>query len=276
MADSPLNESAAALSRFLVGDGRVDETLQKIAEMIVEAVPAADMVGLTMLQEGRQRTAVFTDEDAPAIDQTQYDTGEGPCLDAFAQQREFMIESTRDEGSWPAFRQTAAKHGIGSTLSLPMVSDRRAVGAMNLYARRDRAFDENDVEVGRLFAAQAAVVLLNAHAFWDARDLGARLGEAMKSSAVIEQAKGIIMAAQHCDDKAAFDLLVRASQRENVKLRDIAARIVAETIRRGQAHGCTRSRRPGTISARRPEGSEMANRRSVDCEHRAGLAPRPR
>ena len=85
----------------------------------------ADLCGITMIVEGRQRTAVFTDPLAPEVDQAQYDTGEGPCLDAFDQQRVFRIESTAEDGPWPAFRRTAAEHGIGSTLSLPMVVDKQ-------------------------------------------------------------------------------------------------------------------------------------------------------
>jgi AmiR/NasT family two-component response regulator len=54
----------------------------------------------------------------------------------------------------------------------------------------------------------------------------------MRSRAVIEQAKGMLMAAQGCDEDRAFKLLVQASQRENVKLRDIARRIVTSATRR--------------------------------------------
>jgi AmiR/NasT family two-component response regulator len=44
---------------------------------------------------------------------------------------------------------------------------------------------------------------------------------------VIEQAKGMLMSgSSKLDADAAFELLRRASQRENVKLRDIAQRIV--------------------------------------------------
>ena len=49
---------------------------------------------------------------------------------------------------------------------------------------------------------------------------------ALASRGVIEQAKGILMAAQRCSAEEAFDLLRRASQRENRKLRDIATQIV--------------------------------------------------
>ena len=52
--------------------------------------------------------------------------------------------------------------------------------------------------------------------------------------ALIEQAKGILMAAQGCNEGQAFELLVRASQRENVKLRDVAARIVDTAVARAQ------------------------------------------
>ena len=228
MSEPPLGESLGALSRFFVGDGTFEQTLQRVCDLTVEAVPAAGLVGITMMVEGRKRTAIFTDDLSPEVDQSQYDTGEGPCLDAFEQQRTFVIEATSEEGPWPAFRQAAAAHGIGSTLSLPLGVDNQPLGAMNLYAYTERAFGDRDREIGELFASQAAIVLANAQAYWDARTLSERLGDAMKSRAVIEQAKGMLMAAERCDEEKAFQMLVHASQRENIKLRDIAARIVGQ------------------------------------------------
>jgi hypothetical protein len=59
----------------------------------------------------------------------------------------------------------------------------------------------------------------------------ARLQARLKSMPVIEQAKGIIMAQSGWGEDQAFDALRRASQRENIKLRDLAAKIVAKTAR---------------------------------------------
>jgi AmiR/NasT family two-component response regulator len=50
---------------------------------------------------------------------------------------------------------------------------------------------------------------------------------ARENAAVIEQAKGVIMSTTRCSADAAFAVLVAASQRENVKLATIAARIAA-------------------------------------------------
>jgi GAF domain-containing protein len=232
VAESPLTSSLAALSRFFVGDGTLQETLTRVADLTVEALPATELAGITMMVEGRPQTAVFTDEAAPEIDEAQYRTGDGPCLDAFREGRVMRIDSTLRDGPWKAFRETAADHGIRSTLSLPLVVDKTPVGALNLYANRENAFGEEDVDTATVFASQAAIVLANAQAYWDARELSSGLSEAMKHRAVIEQAKGMLMAAEGLDEDAAFRMLVSASQRENVKLRDIALRIVDQAVAR--------------------------------------------
>jgi hypothetical protein len=58
----------------------------------------------------------------------------------------------------------------------------------------------------------------------------ARLQARLASMPVIEQAKGIIMAQSGWPEEKAFDVLRRASQRENTKVRDLAARVVAQTV----------------------------------------------
>jgi hypothetical protein len=53
-----------------------------------------------------------------------------------------------------------------------------------------------------------------------------RLLARFESQPVIEQAKGILMAESHCSADQAFEMLRKASQRENTPVREIAARIV--------------------------------------------------
>jgi GAF domain-containing protein len=234
MSDLPLSTSLAALSRFLVGEMTLAETLTRVAELTQQALPAAAFVGLTLNVDGRDRTPVFTDGLAPEIDQAQYDTDDGPCLTAFREGRSTAIEDTAEPGRWEAFRKSARAHGIRSTLSLPLLVDPKpAVGAMNLYAGVPRGFSGSDRQTGELFAAQAAIVLANAQAYLDAQELSANLTQAMQSRAVIEQAKGILMGAQGISADDAFNVLVKASQRENRKLRDIASRIVTNAANRG-------------------------------------------
>jgi GAF domain-containing protein len=217
-----------AMSLFFVGDATLTETLQRVSDLAGAAIPAADMVGITMLVEGRARTAVFTDESMPEIDASQYQTGSGPCLDAFRQQQVFRIEDMEQDTQWPPFSDAAAAHGVRSSLSVPLLARHEGVGALNFYSRSPGAFSDDDVETGLQFASQAAIVLANSQAYWDAHQLGEDLAQAMKSRATIEQAKGILMGAQRCSPDDAFQILVRASQREKRKLREIAEDVVAK------------------------------------------------
>jgi len=62
------------------------------------------------------------------------------------------------------------------------------------------------------------------------------LQKRLESQGPIEQAKGIIMAQTHCNADEAFEILRRASQRSNTKLRVLALDLVAKTSRSQPAH----------------------------------------
>jgi GAF domain-containing protein len=223
--------SLRALSQFFVKDGTLGDTLLRVSEMACDVTPAK-YAGITMLVEGSPRTGVFTSPEAVEIDQAQYDTGEGPCLDAFREQRVFRIESTAEVSRWPAFCALAAAHGIGSTISVPLTVRGESLGALNLYAETAGAFTKGHEEMIQVFADQAAIALANAQVYWDARHLSENLTQAIKSRETIDHAVGILMANGGLSPQDAFQLLVRASQRENRKLRDVAEEIVTRTIER--------------------------------------------
>ncbi|MEO5678511.1 MAG: GAF and ANTAR domain-containing protein, partial [Acidimicrobiales bacterium] len=145
------------------------------------------------------------------------------------------IGSNRTDTRWPAFSARAVEHGVLSSLSAPLVAQKRGLGALNFYGVEESAFTEDDAQVGLAFSAQAAIVVANAQAYWGARDKSLHLDEAMRSRAPIEQAKGIIVARSRLSPDAAFDILVRASQRENRKLRDIATELVERAQQPGAA-----------------------------------------
>ena len=99
------------------------------------------------------------------------------------------------------------------------------------------AFDERRVETGRLFAAQASIVMANTQAYWDARSLNDQLHQAIESREAIEQAKGIVMARHGVDPEEAFRLLAEQSQRSNRRVRDLAVELVESTARRRRDDG---------------------------------------
>src|SRR3954454_22604444 len=153
MSDEPLlSQSVAALTQYFVGDATMGETLTRVSELTTVAVPQSEFVGITMMVDGRVGTFVFTHPEVPEIDRAQYETGRGPCINAFNTGEVFIIDSTITDARWPEFCQLARDHDVLSTLSLPMMLTGGPIGAMNLYAKTEQAFGTDDVDTGQQFA----------------------------------------------------------------------------------------------------------------------------
>jgi GAF domain-containing protein len=227
----PFREALDALSRYVVGDQALGDTLLRVSQVAQEVLPQAAFAGLTLIREGEPATPVFTDPEAPEIDRSQYETGEGPCLEAYRQAEQFRIDDTRSDDRWPAFAAACVEHGVLSTLSMPLLRNGSAVGALNFYARSAGAFSDAAASDADYFAQTAAAVLANAQDYWGAQEMSENLDTAIRSRAVIEQAKGVLMARSGATSEEAFEVLRRASQRENRKLREIAVEIVQGTSR---------------------------------------------
>jgi GAF domain-containing protein len=167
----------------------------------------------------------WTDLVAERLDTYQYDNDSGPCVDAIRTGELIGISSLALDNRWPRFAEEAAKEGLQSSYSVPLKVDSRTVGALNLYSLGGRFLDRDEA-ISRQFAYQAAVTLANAQAYQQAQDLVDNLRVALESRDVIGQAKGIIMERERCTADRAFEILRTLSQARNVKLRDLAQRVV--------------------------------------------------
>ena len=110
-------------------------------------------------------------------------------------------------------------------MSLPLSAEDEPIGALNLYARTTSAFGLTEIRrkrlAGECIGALALAMRLEAYVA-----LTEQLRSALASRAVIDQALGIVMARERCNQATAFGVMRAASQQSNVKLRDIAAAIV--------------------------------------------------
>jgi GAF domain-containing protein len=235
-----VNESEHALlasissvaQRALADDSSLVESLQAVAAAGCSLIEPCTRASITIIERGRPATVACTDDVALALDQAQYEVGDGPCLAAARDTTVIRLDHTEAAARWPSFAASAQAHGVQSSLSVPlMLSGDGVHGGLNLYGSAAEAFGEDDQHVAEVFASQASVVVANAISYWQAFEQSRQLTAAMESRAVIEQAKGVLMGAQHCSADEAFDLLRRASQRENRKLRDIAVEVVERAIR---------------------------------------------
>jgi PAS domain S-box-containing protein len=214
-----LSNAIVELSRLTSRRDPLASLLSDITDL-ASSVISAD-VGMTLLDREYLESRVATGELARELDARQRSLGMGPCFEAIRTHRVVHGEASE----WPAFTKEARAGALSEVIAVPLApDDGEPVGALNVYAREP--LGERAVELVVQIARQCAVVFENTKLYSSASKLAGELAQAMESRGIIEQAKGILMARDGCDADAAIDILKRASQRENVKLREIAKRIV--------------------------------------------------
>ena len=213
-------DAFAEIARALLAEGDVQHTLQKICDLAVETIDGCDHAGISFLKGRRVETPAASDDVPRKVDVIQYEVGEGPCLDAIREHEVFETGDLGREHRWPHFASRAQREtGITSMLCFRLFIEGDTLGALNLHSKAADAFGEESRTVGLVFAAHAAVALSTAmHE--------EQMEEALQSRDLIGQAKGMLMAREGINADEAFDMLRRASQRLNVKLRDVAQGIV--------------------------------------------------
>jgi transcriptional regulator with GAF, ATPase, and Fis domain len=228
-----LAERIADLARLLIDDEGTDAPLQQLTELAMQLIPGSAAAGVVAATDSTWSYA-SSPADAGDLHRNQIQAGSGPLVEAIRYGEARRIDDTRQEQRWPEACREMAELGFGSCLILPLRTDRRPGGALVVYGTEPEAFVGAGHDLALLFAAQGGVALHNAAAYRDCRQLVVNLQLALESRAVIEQAKGILVAEHGCDPETAFKELSRMSQRTNRKVRDISADLVAGRIDRGQ------------------------------------------
>ncbi len=217
--DFALADRFAEIARDLASRKGKDAVLERICTMAVEIVDACDHAGVTMVEGSVIRSVAASDDVPRAVDRVQDEAGDGPCFDAIRQHEIFTTGSLADETRWPQFSRRAYEDsGVQSILSVRLFCEGDTLGSINLYSTKADAFDDDDVHVATILAAHAAVAVVGMRQ-------EERFHDAIETRDVIGRAKGILAARSGASDEEAFNMLRSASQRMNIKLRDVARSI---------------------------------------------------
>lgn len=212
---------AETLSRFVRTAENLDPdaTLVEVVRAAVELIPGCDEASISVVLGRRRVTSEAASGDLPqAVDALQEQLQEGPCLDAAYLHATVRVADMATEKRWPTFAPAALAEGAAGMLSLQLYVKGDDLGALNLFSRRAGAFTDESEHIGLMFAAHAAVA-------YSVARREERMTRGLLTQQVIGQAQGILMERHKLTDVDAFAVLVRASQHQNVKLRDLAAQL---------------------------------------------------
>lgn len=220
---------AGALAEFAalpVGEYDRQRLLGRMALLVRGAVPGAEWVSITVGRPQEPQRLGSDSGEAQEFDGRQLRAGEGPCLDAYDRSTVVTTADVSVDPRWPALAPLARGGAVRSVLALPVREDGSTTGVVNIYSSRPAAFGQAGQRLGELATAAVASVLQTVTERESVQNLADNLERALASRAVIDQAKGMIMARLGVDADNAFARMVNLSSRMNVKVRDLARLIV--------------------------------------------------
>ena len=220
----PLAQEFATLTSALVEGPSVVRVLENVVLAAHDVVPDADLVSITLrAADGAFFTPVRTGPAADELDQLQYETGEGPCVEVADPSGPAHVRSEQldAEYEWPSFGARAALLGFRALLAVALLPDAeppRRSGALTIYSRQPRALLAEDREAALLLAVHASLALADTDARTRAELTEARLPRPPRSTELIDAAGDVLVRRRGLCPDEAFDLLSYAVQELNVKL----------------------------------------------------------
>ncbi len=228
-------QPVTSLADLNLSEESLDSILAHVGRLGVAALDGWDAAGTTLVDRGSVATFGITDDRVKSIDQQQYNSGKGPCVDAVKEGSIQYYDATDSEPRWRQFAEAAGEEGIYSVFSVPLKINDEGVGALNFYSTERDALRPGQREEASAFGAQAAVVMGNAKEFVRRGSQIEQLNEGLNSRTMIGQATGLLMAQEGLASDEAFQKLVHVSQTSNMKLRQIAQRYVTTWESRAKA-----------------------------------------
>lgn len=224
------HETVALLQDMVLDSEDVQEFLDGLVHVAATAFSGAHgevFCGVTLLRPQSMITVASSSEQARVMDEVQYGFDDGPCLRAAREGYTVHIPDFLTESRFPAYRQAIAGHGIRAALGIPIRLEAGASAGLDFYSTAPHAFDDTSIAVAEGFARDASKSLRLAVRIASLSDTSRHMRAAMEARTVIDLAVGVIMGQNRCSQDEAVAILRSASQSRNIKLRDLAADLLA-------------------------------------------------
>lgn len=227
------NERLARVMKLVRTQRTLPTRLEAAVALAKRTVPTCDAAGVSMVIIGQPMTSAATDQVVLEVDLVQYDTGEGPCLEAIASSGVVRVDLIQSDIRYRRFAPGALDTGINSIISFPLVAHQRTVGALNLYSHRHEAFDEDTERVMAPIIGYTADILATSPLYAYSLDAVEGLVETLDDRAAIDQATGVLMVQNGLSSADALDAVRDRALVHGVSLRR-AADAVLEALARGE------------------------------------------
>jgi hypothetical protein len=213
----------AALAEIIYQGSDAAEMYAAICVAATLIVPGCDHASLLVRHQDRYATVGASDQVAQHIDELERIAGDGPCIDAIEEETPQIETDLTTPSQWPKFSaRLLSETPVRGAMGFRLLVDKRKGAALNLFSDRPNQFDSESAGRAAVLASFASVAI---NAIAQGED-AASLRKGLLSNREIGKAVGMLMLLNDLSEHDAFDLLRRHSQGLNIKLADVARKVI--------------------------------------------------
>ncbi|MBO0852123.1 MAG: GAF and ANTAR domain-containing protein [Pseudonocardia sp.] len=207
-------------------DDDLPGALNRYVDRVVRTVPGCDHALITVSTPNGTETVAGASLPGLADGWVEPTDLPNPIGEVLTYREPRRLADLGTDRRWPEFAARAVGSGFRSALALPIAAVTEPSAAMTLLSREPDRFADTTYDVVMLFVVHAGVVFDNVSLYNDSRSMLRNLRAALVTRSTIGQAQGLLMRRHGLSAGRSFDLLRKASQERNVKLRDLAESLV--------------------------------------------------
>jgi ANTAR domain-containing protein len=210
---------------FSIAHASPGRSLHRLVVLASRQVPACSGATSAVWQDGEPADMAATHPDLAELFELSRHGYKSPWTDALATGLTVACPDTLAEERWPDYASAALCRGVRCSVTLVHTSGPAAI-TLSLFGARPRVLDPDSIALGELLVAFGGAIMGNASAYADSQRTALQLRDAVDSRMLVDQAKGILMHALGCTAQEAFDKMRAISQKSNVKVAEVASKII--------------------------------------------------
>jgi hypothetical protein len=213
----------AALAEIIYQGSDATQMYAAICVAATLIVPGCDHASLLVKRNDRYVTVGASSQLANQVDDLERRANDGPCIDAIEEETPQIETDLTKPNQWPHFAARLVEETpVRGAMGFRLLIDKRKGAALNLFSETPNRFDSEAAGRAAVLAAFASVAI---NAIAQGEDASS-LRRGLLSNREIGKAVGMLMMLHSMDEDEAFDLLRRHSQSLNIKLADVARRVI--------------------------------------------------
>jgi two-component system, response regulator PdtaR len=215
-------KALSKISEAITSDLYLEDILKLIVAVTAE-VMGSKICSLMLLDpEKRELTIKATQSmSREYLNKSPLKLGEGIAGKVALGNKPIVVGNILKDGSYK-YKDIGNREGLVSLLSVPLHVKGKVIGVLNTYTSKLHIFSENEINILKTVADQAAIVIENYRLVIETKVIK----EELETRKTLEKAKGIIMEEQKMSEEEAFKKIQKFAMNNRKSIREVADAII--------------------------------------------------